>query len=147
YEEVPEETRLATGPFQLEFARTQEVLLCEAPPAPATVVDVGGGAGPYALWLAPRGYEVHLVDAAPRRGDEGGRRSEASSHPIASCQVGDARALPFGDGIADAVLLLGPLYHLTEGADRLSALKEAHRILRPGGVVFAAAISRFASAL
>ena len=47
----------------------------------------------------------------------------------------------------DAALLLGPLYHLTERADRLAALREAARILKPGGFVFAAAISRFASAL
>ena len=49
------------------------------------------------------------------------------------------------DASADGVLLLGPLYHLTERADRLKALREAHRVLRNGGRVFAAAISRFAS--
>jgi SAM-dependent methyltransferase len=61
--------------------------------------------------------------------------------------VGDARELTFNDGVADGVLLLGPLYHLTERADRLRALHEANRVLRPGGVMFAAAISRYASAL
>src|SRR5262249_4657474 len=43
------------------------------------------------------------------------------------------------------VLLLGPLYHLTERSDRLQALAEACRVVRPGGPVFVAAISRFAS--
>jgi SAM-dependent methyltransferase len=61
--------------------------------------------------------------------------------------VGDARALDFGDGSADIVLLLGPLYHLTEAADRARALGEARRVLKPGGHLFAAAISRWASAL
>jgi SAM-dependent methyltransferase len=61
--------------------------------------------------------------------------------------VGDARKLPFADGFGDVVLLLGPLYHLTEPAERLRALREACRVLRPGGVMFAAAISRYASAL
>jgi hypothetical protein len=42
---------------------------------------------------------------------------------------------------------MGPLYHLTERSDRLAAWREARRVLRPGGVVLAAAISRFASTL
>ncbi len=65
--------------------------------------------------------------------------------PIASCVVGDARKIEQSDASADGVLLLGPLYHLTERADRLAALREAHRVLRSGGRVIAAAISRFAS--
>ena len=48
-------------------------------------------------------------------------------------------------GSADVVLLAGPLYHLTERGDRVRALTEARRVVRPGGVVFVAAISRFAS--
>jgi SAM-dependent methyltransferase len=62
-------------------------------------------------------------------------------------RVGDARRLEEADGAADAVLLLGPLYHLTERAARLQALGEARRVLRPGGLVFAAGVSRFASLL
>jgi hypothetical protein len=42
---------------------------------------------------------------------------------------------------------LGPLYHLTEREQRVTALRGARRILKPGGVLFAAAISRFASTL
>jgi SAM-dependent methyltransferase len=61
--------------------------------------------------------------------------------------VGDARDLSFNDGVADGVLLLGPLYHLTDVAERLRALPEVYRVLRSGGVMFAAAISRYASAL
>lgn len=147
YQEVPEEGRLGAGPSQLEFERTKEVALRFLPPPPATILDVGGAAGAYSLWLAERGYQVHLVDATPRLVEEAQRRSDASPNRIETCQVGDARSLGFGDGIADAVLLMGPLYHLTEPADRLRALREAYRVLRPGGVLLAAAISRFASAL
>ena len=64
---------------------------------------------------------------------------------LAGAQVGDARRLPYGDASADAALLLGPLYHLTDRGDRLTALSEARRVLRTGGLVAAAAISRFAS--
>jgi ubiquinone/menaquinone biosynthesis C-methylase UbiE len=68
-------------------------------------------------------------------------------HPLISCQVGDARCLDFADSVADIVLLLGPLYHLTAAVDRLQALHEAARVLKPGGWLFASAISRCASTL
>jgi SAM-dependent methyltransferase len=58
--------------------------------------------------------------------------------------VSDARDLDLGDASVDAVLLLGPLYHLRRRADRVRALSEARRVVRPGGPVFAAAISRWA---
>ncbi len=61
--------------------------------------------------------------------------------------IGDARQLPVADNAADAILLLGPLYHLTEGAERAAALLEARRVLRPGGVIAAAGICRYAALL
>lgn len=70
---------------------------------------------------------MHLVDPVRRLVEEAQRGSAASPNPIATYRVGDARKLAFGDGIADGVLLLGPLYHLTEAAERLRALREAHR--------------------
>jgi ubiquinone/menaquinone biosynthesis C-methylase UbiE len=147
YERTPEEVRLQQGAFQLEEARTRELILRFAPPPPATVLDVGGAAGAYALWLAAAGYTVHLVDAAPRLVAEAERRSRLAERPLASCRVGDARALGTPERTADMVLLLGPLYHLTDAADRAQALHEARRVLKPGGWLFAAAISRYASAL
>jgi ubiquinone/menaquinone biosynthesis C-methylase UbiE len=147
YHRTPEEDRLGQGPFILEDLRTREVIGRHARRPPATVLDVGGAAGAYALWLADAGYTVHLVDAAPRLVAEAERRSAGRSRPLASCRVGDARALDFPDEGADIVLLLGPLYHLAEAADRARALAEARRVLKAGGQLFAAAISRWASAL
>ena len=138
--------RLELDYFPLERARTQELIRRHIPPPPAVVLDVGGGAGAYSFWLTDLGYEVHLVDPVPlhveRARTVSARRAQGR---LASVEVGDARALSFGDRRADAVLLLGPLYHLTEAADRSSALREALRVLRPGGLLVAAAISRFAS--
>jgi SAM-dependent methyltransferase len=147
YHRAPEEHRLEQGPFLLEEARTRELIERHARRPPATVLDVGGAAGAYAIWLADAGYVVHLVDPVPRLVAEAERRSAARPRPLASCRVGEARSLDFPAQSADMLLLLGPLYHLTEAADRARALSEARRVLKPGGQLFAAGISRWASAL
>jgi SAM-dependent methyltransferase len=126
--------------------RTWELLGRHLPPPPGTVLDVGGAAGVYALPLAEQGYEVHLVDPVARHVEQALQASAGQpAAPLASATVGEARRLDRPDASVDAVLLLGPLYHLTGRADRVAALAEARRVLRPGGVVTAAAISRFAS--
>jgi hypothetical protein len=79
------------------------------PAAPARIVDVGGAAGAYSLWLAAQGYEVHLVDASARLVEEARARSARAATPIASCSVADARRLPQEDGSAAVVLVMGPL--------------------------------------
>lgn len=143
-----ERGRLEEGYFPLERARTQELVERHLPSPPGVVLDVGGAAGAYAFWLAGRGYEVHLVDPVPLHVEQAGEESRGrETGRLASTRVGDARKLDFAEASAHAILLLGPLYHLTERHDRLQALAEARRVLRPGGLVFAAAISRFASLL
>jgi SAM-dependent methyltransferase len=147
YEVSEEAGRLELTYFPLERARTQEIVGRHLPPPPAAVLDVGGAAGAYSYWLAARGYEVHLVDPVPlhiRQAQEAAAKHPA---PLASARVGDARALEREGSTVDAVLLLGPLYHLQEKEARLAALREAWRVLRPGGWLFAAGISRFASLL
>ncbi|MYD95348.1 MAG: class I SAM-dependent methyltransferase, partial [Chloroflexi bacterium] len=108
----------------------------------------GGGPGRYACWLAGLGYEAHLVDPVEKHVEHAREASCAQpKHPLARVTLGDARSLDQADGSADAVLLMGPLYHLTDRDDRLAALREAYRVLKPGGVVIAKAINRFASLL
>jgi SAM-dependent methyltransferase len=144
YDAGLEGARLGAGAGVLELARTQDVLERHLSPPPSRVLDVGGGTGVYARWMAARGHEVHLFDAVERH------IAEARAHagpPLGSARVADARSLDEPDGAADAVVLLGPLYHLTERADRVRALAEARRVLRRGGIVIAAAISRYASLL
>lgn len=142
-----EEGRLSAGIGRLEALRTAELLRRWLPPAPAVVLDVGGAAGRYALPLAADNYDVHLLDPVPLHVQQAHDASATADRPLASIQEGDARELPFADESADVVLLLGPLYHLTERADRQSALREAHRVLRPGGLAVIAAISRWASTM
>lgn len=146
YQQAEEASRLDSGWFQLEQARTRELILRHLPPAPATIVDAGGGAGVYACWLAALGYQVHLIDPVAKHVEQARQASNLQpDHPLASAEIGVARSLPYADHSADAVLLLGPLYHLVEQADRLACLREAHRVLRPGGFLWGAAISHFAS--
>ncbi len=109
YERGEEVDRLDEPVGQVEFLRTTEVLSEHLPLAPAVVADVGGGPGRYALWLAGLGYDVHHRDLVPLhveqlRGSDGGDRVDSA--------VADARALDLPDASVDAVLLLGPLYHL-----------------------------------
>ena len=135
------------GTPALEFVRSLELLDRLLPAPPARVLDVGGGPGTYAATLARRGYRVHLVDAMPLHVKQA--LQVAGSDPAAAftAVLGDARDLPEPAGSQDAVLLLGPLYHLTEAEHRRQALAEAWRVLRPGGRLVAVAISRFASLL
>lgn len=142
YQATLEETRLAAGIDALELVRTQEVLRRHLPAAPASVLDVGGGTGVHADWLLADGYTVQLLDITPRHLEQA-MRNLGPRGLIA--HRGDARHLPFGNHSFDVVLVLGPLYHLQQHADRVRVLGEARRVVRPGGLVAAAAISRFAS--
>jgi ubiquinone/menaquinone biosynthesis C-methylase UbiE len=143
YETGYERHRLA-GASRMEFERTKELLQRFLPSPPAAVLDVGGGPGVYALWLAELGYRVHLVDPVPLHVEQAARAARAAETPF-SVELGDARDLRQESDSFDVVLLLGPLYHLTERADRVQALAEAGRVARSGGTVVAAAIARFAS--
>jgi ubiquinone/menaquinone biosynthesis C-methylase UbiE len=145
YSRSSERVRLQHGRARLELLRVREILARHLPPPPLVVVDVGGGAGVHATWLARRGYDVHLVDPVPLHIEQASEASTAQPDaPLASIYLGDARALSFEDESADAVLLLGPLYHLPKRTDRIAALNEARRVLRPGGLLLGIAISRYA---
>lgn len=144
YEIVDEARRLDRAESQIEKVRTQELLERYLPPPPAVILDVGGGAGVYAFWLAEKDYQVHLIDGVPLHIEQA-RAEQAVNQSLASINLGDARQLTYEDSSCDGVLLFGPLYHLTRRGDRIQALREAFRVLRPKGVLMAASINRFAS--
>lgn len=134
-----ERDRLSSPHGRLERLRTQDVLVRHLPPAPARILDVGGGPGVYAGWLAGLGYAVDLVDPVTLHVEQ------AAALAGVRAALGDARALAADDASYDAVLALGPLYHLPERADRLQAWREFGRVVVPGGLVVGAAIGRYAA--
>lgn len=112
-----------------------------------TAVEIGVGSGAYTSWLAARGFEVHLVDiseklleAATARVAQERRSARILGTHLASAT--DVSAL--ADGTADLVLCMGPLYHLQGHADRRKAVREAFRLLKPGGLLFASGVNRLA---
>ena len=140
-----EQGRLRHETGEIERLRMEDILRRWLPSPPAVICDVGGAAGIYAFPLAEKGYFVHLTDPVLLHIQQAHSYAKGAGTPLASITEGDARALNFPDAFADAVLLLGPLYHLVEKSDRLTALREACRVLKPGGILIAAAISRYAS--
>jgi SAM-dependent methyltransferase len=147
YNNGQEAARLESPFCRWEKVRTLDLLARFLPPPPAVILDVGGAAGAYAFPLAERGYVVDLIDPVPLHIEQARKQAELTQRGPRSFQVGDARAIPAADATSDAVLLSGPLYHLTDLTERLRAIREVHRVLRPGGSLLAVAISRFASAL
>jgi SAM-dependent methyltransferase len=135
YERGEEDQRLRSGTGRLEYWRTQDVLR-RLLPASSRVLDVGGGSGVHAEWLIEEGHHVELVDPVPLH------VAQAERIAGVTARLGDALALPCPDNAFDVVLLMGPLYHLTDHAERVRALREAARVSR--GLVVCATINRCA---
>jgi len=142
-----EKNRLHTGLGLIEFERTKEILNYTLPPAPAVVYDIGGGYGEYSFWLAEQGYEVYLYDIAETNIKMAAELSTKYNCQLKEMRTADARSIERPSDSADAVLLLGPLYHIVEYSERHLCLRECHRLLKSGGLLFTAAITRYATLL
>ena len=128
----------------IEFAVTCHALATHLPES-GRILDIGGGPGRYTIWLAKRGYRVVLADLSPNLLDIAREKiAEAGvESKVESIGVADARDLKqWSDGSFDAVVSLGPFYHLPELHDRQIAAAEMVRVLRSGGVAFAALMPR-----
>lgn len=144
YELGDEDVRLwEPGRGDLVRLRTWDIFERFLPPS-GVVLDVGGGPGTHAAHLAAAGYRVTLIDPVPRHVELAAGRAGGGASPAFDVRLGTAADLPAADAAVDAVVLLGPLYHLVDRADRLAALCEARRVLRPGGRLLAESITRHA---
>jgi SAM-dependent methyltransferase len=142
YARDQERDRLGSGAGRVEFLRTVELIERTMPAPPAVVADIGGGPGRYTDWLCELGYTVVHRDLVADHVAQ-----VRSRHPLVDSCVGDARSLDLADDSIDVALLLGPIYHLRDRADRVLALREARRVVHGGGIVHVAAISRWAARL
>ncbi|MGI9666741.1 MAG: class I SAM-dependent methyltransferase [Acidimicrobiia bacterium] len=142
-QEWDENARLRSGLNELEFLRTQEIIRRYLPDPPSRVLDVGGGSGVHAEWLVADGHRVTLVDPVALHVEQA--TASLGFHDGFSAERGDARSLQAADESFDIVLLLGPLYHLTDRSDRMQVWHETMRVLRPGGRAIAAGITKYAS--
>ncbi len=139
-----ERDRLRTGIGLIEFERTKEILLEKLPKPPAVIYDIGGAYGEYAWWLASLGYEVHLFDLSETNIKMSAELAvEYPGVHLHTAAVCDARSIPRPDRSADAVLLMGPLYSITEYEERILAIKESRRLLKDDGNLFSAALTPY----
>ena len=145
YDNDPQREWAREARHRTEFAVTRRALADYLPSPPATIVDLGGGPGKYAIPLTQLGYSVTLVDLS--QGNLALAQVKAAEVGVEMAAVihADILSLPtLPEEKYDAVLLKGPLYHLLEGAERETAVTIALDLLKPGGLIFAAFITRFA---
>jgi S-adenosylmethionine-dependent methyltransferase len=129
---------------QLEYDLTWRYLT-QYLPSQGRILEIGAATGRYTLGLARCGYHVTAVDMSEKlleicreRIADGGYEKQVQFI------TGDARQLTeVSEKDFDAVMLMGPLYHLVEEADRKTALREAYLHLKEDGILFSAFISRF----
>jgi SAM-dependent methyltransferase len=138
-------TRLTTPIGEIEFAVNTHALAKHLPPD-ARVLDIGGGPGRYALWLAERGHRVTLADLSPELLAVARLKVAESPNGMLVEEIVEADACDLSrwdDHSFDAVLSLGPFYHLPDPVDRERAAGELSRVLRPGGIAFVAFVTRY----
>ena len=141
YAERDERRRLAGREGWIEGQRVRRLLGPRLPPPPARVLDVGGGPGVHARWLADAGHDVRLVDLV----EEHVTTARGAGIDAALGDARDLRDVP--DASVDVLLLLGPLYHLVRAADRARCLDEVRRVLHPDGWTAVTAVTRVGLAL
>ncbi|MBE5791476.1 MAG: class I SAM-dependent methyltransferase [Clostridiales bacterium] len=133
YETHDEHMRFSSKSGQVEFLTT--VRYAEKYLFPdAKILEIGAGSGRYSHHFAQKGYEVDAVELL----DVNIEKIHAQIEESENLRVfkGNALDLSFLENENyDIVLLLGPLYHLYTEKDQLTALYEALRLLKKGGVL------------
>lgn len=144
YDSDPAREHLRLEQHQLEYDLTWRYL-DRYLPAQGSILEVGAATGRYTLSLAKRGYAVTAVDISAALLEECRKRiTDEGLQERVRFVVSDARDLRDVAGEEyDAVLLMGPLYHLIVEADRKAVLQAAFDQMCAGGIIVSALLSRY----
>jgi S-adenosylmethionine-dependent methyltransferase len=141
YDQSPENewNRLVRSPYRkIEFEVISHFLSEYLPPS-GTILDLGGGPGRYTISLAQKGYRVTLIDVSPKNIELARQKIQGKNllDRVERIVVGDEHSLSsYPAGAFDAVLCMGPLYHLQKEEDRLFCLQQCVRVLKPQSPIF-----------
>ena len=134
YSAYNEDERFDRRHNSVEFLTTMDYIRRYLSPGDR-VLEVGAGSGRYSHALARTGHRVEAVELIPRNIELFRERTEPGED--ISIRQGTATDLScFGDGMFGMTLLLGPMYHLFTEEEQRSALSEAVRVTKPGGLIF-----------
>lgn len=136
YNTYDEDSRLGSRHGSVEFLTTMHYVEQYLAPK-ARILEIGAGTGRYSHALARQGYPVDAVELVEHN-IEVFQRNTRAGEPVTISQGNalDLSAIP--DNCYDITLLLGPLYHLYTPEDKRQAIREALRVTKPGGILFAA---------
>jgi len=146
YNKASEETRLNKGMGIFEFERVKYLIEKYIQNSSSIIIDVGGGTGKYAEWLAKKEHQVHLVEPVAKHLKTAQERANKLKNKF-SVHEGIAQKLEFKNNFADLIILHGPLYHLQNKKDRSLAIREAKRVVKANGIILAFGINYTASTL
>ncbi len=136
YQNYDEDNRLLSRYGYVEYITTMKYIekyLKEG----MRILEIGAATGRYSHALARKGYKADAVELVEHN-IEIFKRNTQEGEDITITQGNAMDLSHFEDNTYDITLILGPLYHLFTEEDKLKALKEAVRVTKKGGVVFAA---------
>ncbi|WP_314588616.1 class I SAM-dependent methyltransferase [Paenibacillus terrigena] len=143
YETVDEEQRFKRNSRRVEFITTihaLEPLIHKS----SKLLDLGAGTGSYSFYYAEKGLEVTAIDVTPGNIEKINAKKADFPHIQLDEVLGDATDLSaYTSESFDAVLCLGPYYHIVDAGARKSLIQESLRVLRPGGILAIAYINKY----